>query len=59
MLFYTIGSGLGAIASTTMYASAGWPGVCLLGAGISLLALVFWGLTLRYMPGKIREPRHT
>jgi len=59
MLFYTIGSGLGAIASTTMYASAGWSGVCLLGAGISLLALVFWGLTLRYMPGKICEPRPT
>jgi len=56
MLFYTIGSGLGAIASTTMYASAGWLGVCLLGAGISLLALVFWGLTLQYMPGKTLEP---
>jgi predicted MFS family arabinose efflux permease len=50
MIFYTIGSGLGAIASTIMYANAGWTGVCLSGAGVSLLALVFWGLTLQYMP---------
>ncbi len=50
MLFYTIGSGLGAIASTAAYAAHGWPGVCLLGAGVSLLALVFWAVTLRYMP---------
>lgn len=50
MLFYSVGSGLGAIASTTAYAAAGWQGVCLLGAGVSLLALVFWGATLRYMP---------
>ena len=39
-----------------LFPSAGWLGVCLLGAGISLLALVFWGLTLRYMPGKTLEP---
>jgi predicted MFS family arabinose efflux permease len=56
MLFYTIGSGFGAIASTTMYARAGWLGVCLLGAGISLLASVFWGLTLRHMPDETSEP---
>ena len=28
MLFYAAGSGLGAIAATTVYAHAGWPGVC-------------------------------
>lgn len=50
MLFYSVGSGLGAIASTTAYAAAGWQGVCLLGAGMSLLALAFWGATLRHMP---------
>ncbi|MFP3561539.1 MFS transporter, partial [Paraburkholderia sp. SIMBA_049] len=32
MLFYSVGSGLGAIASTMMYAHAGWIGVCGLGA---------------------------
>ena len=35
MLFYAAGSGLGAIAATTVYAHAGWPGVCALGAGFS------------------------
>ncbi len=50
MFFYTVGSGLGAIASTGVYAAARWNGVCLLGAAVSLLALVFWGLTLRHMP---------
>lgn len=46
MLFYTVGSGAGAILSTSTYAAAGWSGVCLLGAIVSLLALLFWGLTL-------------
>lgn len=50
MLFYSVGSGAGSIASTTVYASSGWPGVCLLGAAISGIALVFWMLTLRRMP---------
>lgn len=46
MMFYAAGSGLGSIASTAVYAQAGWPGVCALGAGISLAALAFWALTL-------------
>jgi len=50
MLFYSVGSGLGAIASTAVYAASGWQGVCLLGAGMSGLALACWALTLRYMP---------
>jgi predicted MFS family arabinose efflux permease len=50
MLFYSIGSGLGALGSTEIYAILGWNGVCLLGAGISALALMFWGITLRHMP---------
>lgn len=47
MLFYSVGSGLGAIASTAVFAAAGWSGVCLLGAGVSLAALLFWAITLR------------
>ena len=39
MMFYAVGSGLGAIASTAVYARAGWSGVCVLGAGISLCLL--------------------
>jgi predicted MFS family arabinose efflux permease len=47
MIFYSIGSAAGAAASTTMYAAAGWRGVCALGAGISLVALVFSLITDR------------
>ncbi|GAA1685068.1 MFS transporter [Fodinicola feengrottensis] len=42
MVFYSIGSGLGAIASTTVYSLAGWGGVCILGAAFSAAALVVW-----------------
>ncbi|TPL75046.1 MFS transporter [Mesorhizobium sp. B2-3-15] len=47
MIFYSVGSALGSIASTMAYAAAGWSGVSLLGAGIGLTALLFWALTLR------------
>jgi len=47
MLFYAIGSGLGAISTTVTYAYAGWFGVCALGASVSLLALLFWWITCR------------
>lgn len=50
MLFYSAGSGLGALASTATYAAFGWSGVCLSGAAVSLLALVFWAVTRSYMP---------
>jgi predicted MFS family arabinose efflux permease len=49
MLFYAVGSGLGAIGTTAMYAHAGWQGVCLLGAAVSLFALLFWAATRRAM----------
>lgn len=48
MMFYAVGSGLGAIATTATYAHFGWQGVCLLGALTSLLALVFWAVTLTH-----------
>ena len=47
MLFYSTGIGLGALASTTVFASFGWRGVCLLGAAISASALLFWALTIK------------
>lgn len=50
MLFYAVGSGLGAISTTATYAYAGWFGVCALGASVSLLALVFWWMTRRIVP---------
>ncbi|WP_372989011.1 MFS transporter [Mycobacteroides salmoniphilum] len=42
MTFYSIGSAVGAIMSTWVYATHGWGGVCLLGASISLGALCYW-----------------
>ncbi|GAB3157087.1 MFS transporter [Micromonospora sonneratiae] len=45
MVFYSIGSGAGGIASTAVYARAGWGGVCALGAGISVLAFLLWAAT--------------
>ena len=47
MCFYSIGSALGAVAATRVYAGWQWPGVCLLGGAISLSALLFWWITLR------------
>ncbi|MCU1748855.1 MFS transporter [Pseudomonas sp. 6D_7.1_Bac1] len=47
MLFYSIGSALGSIGSTAIYAWAGWLGVCWLGAAINAVALVYWLLTLK------------
>lgn len=42
MLFYSVGSGLGALLSTQAYVLGGWSAVCLCGAAVSLLALVIW-----------------
>lgn len=50
MLFYAVGSGLGAIGTTVTYAHSGWQGVCLLGAAVSLLALLFWWATRQVVP---------
>ena len=55
MLFYAVGSGLGALASTALFAAHGWTGVCMLGAGVSLAALGFWAVTLRQMPGTVEQ----
>lgn len=45
MVFYSIGSASGSIASTMVYAWAGWLGVCGLGAAISMAALLFFAAT--------------
>ncbi|MFJ8512153.1 MFS transporter [Lysinibacillus xylanilyticus] len=47
MIFYSIGSAGGSIASTQMYAHFGWGGVCFLGASISTITLIFWVTTKR------------
>ncbi|WP_367888226.1 MFS transporter [Bacillus wiedmannii] len=47
MVFYSIGSAGGSIASTQIYAHFGWGGVSLLGASDSAFALLFWAMTRR------------
>jgi predicted MFS family arabinose efflux permease len=55
MVFYSIGSATGAIASTMVYAWAGWLGVCCLGAGISAVALLFWAVTRHLTPARLAD----
>ncbi|MFC3748334.1 MFS transporter [Paenibacillus sp. GCM10012306] len=47
MIFYSIGSASGSLASTYAYAHGGWNAVCLLGAAVSAAALLFWAVTRR------------
>jgi predicted MFS family arabinose efflux permease len=44
MIFYSLGSGIGSVSSTRMYAWSGWAGVCWLGAAVSGCALLVWGV---------------
>src|SRR5690606_20478976 len=53
MVCYSIGSAIGSITSTIVYAHAGWNGVCLLGGTLSALALMFWALTRHLTPETI------
>jgi predicted MFS family arabinose efflux permease len=53
MVFYSIGSACGSIASTMIYAQAGWIGVCVLGAIISATALLFWFTTMRRVAANV------
>ncbi|WP_339528411.1 MFS transporter [Pseudomonas mucidolens] len=46
MLCYSVGSALGSVGATMMYAWGGWIAVCSLGAAINLLALLYWLGTL-------------
>lgn len=54
MLFYAAGSGMGAMATTAIYARAGWNGVCVLGAATCGVALLFWLATRRFMPVQLQ-----
>ena len=52
MVFYSIGSALGAVTSTVVYACAGWTGVSALGAMLSAAALIVWAATHRVASAK-------
>lgn len=47
MIFYSFGSATGAVVSTWVYSWAGWFGVCILGALVSMIAVFFWACTLK------------
>ncbi|UQS24504.1 MFS transporter [Amycolatopsis thermalba] len=47
MVFYSLGSALGAAATTALFDAAGWSGPTLLGAAFALCALVTWALAER------------
>ncbi|MFV8798706.1 hypothetical protein ACNSO8_08755 [Yersinia sp. LJYL362] len=47
VLFYSIGSAIGAICTTWVFAHAGWSGVCILGAMTSAVAILFLHLAYR------------
>jgi predicted MFS family arabinose efflux permease len=49
MVFYSVGSAIGAIAATMTYAHAGWRGVSMLGATFSATGLLVWAVT-RHVP---------
>ncbi|MYZ18981.1 MFS transporter, partial [Streptomyces sp. SID337] len=51
MVFYSVGSALGAIAATSLYTVGGWGAVCGLGAGFSCVALALWAATRRSVDG--------
>ncbi|MFE6993460.1 hypothetical protein ACFVFN_35755, partial [Streptomyces pharetrae] len=53
MVFYSAGSGLGALGSSLAYASAGWPAVTALGASFSLAALLLWATACRTEPAAV------
>ncbi|MDP9862069.1 MULTISPECIES: MFS transporter [Streptosporangium] len=47
MVFYSLGSGLGAVTTTWAYDAAGWAAASVLGAGYATAALVIWALHRR------------
>lgn len=48
MVFYSLGSALGAAATTVVFTIDGWTGSSLLGAGFAVCALVVWAMNRRF-----------
>ncbi len=57
MTYYSIGTGGGAIAATSLYGLAGWGAVSALGAGLSTLALLVWAADLLRQRAHGRPPQ--
>ncbi|MUL49196.1 MFS transporter [Mycobacterium sp. CBMA293] len=50
MLFYSVGSGVGAVTTTAAYSAAGWTGSSILGAAFAVGALAVWAANRRVAP---------
>jgi predicted MFS family arabinose efflux permease len=57
MVYYSVGTGSGAIAATSLYGLAGWGAVSALGAGLSALALLVWSTDRLRQRGQGQPPR--
>jgi len=60
MIFYSLGSALGATATTTVFAGSGWTGSSILGAAFAACALVVWTSSRRVATGprlSLAEPQ--
>ncbi|MBO0655833.1 MFS transporter [Streptomyces triculaminicus] len=56
MVFYSLGSALGAAATTSLYTSHGWAGSSLLGAGFAACGLIVWATNRRLSTGGTHVP---
>lgn len=54
MVFYSLGSALGAAATNATYASGGWAGSSILGAGFAACALIVWAIDKRATPRRVQ-----
>jgi predicted MFS family arabinose efflux permease len=57
MIFYSLGSAVGAITTTTVFAGAGWTGSSILGAAFAVCALVVWASSRRLATSPRSLPR--
>ncbi|GLY74931.1 MFS transporter [Actinoallomurus iriomotensis] len=57
MVFYSLGSALGAAATTALFGAAGWLGPTVLGATLALCALVTWAVGARTVGRVARRNR--
>ncbi|MEQ5776875.1 MFS transporter [Thalassospira sp. NFXS8] len=56
MSCYFLGGAAGSALSATFYGIAGWSGVCMIGAAVSLVSFLFWAVTEFRMP--LKRMRH-
>ncbi|MGY2123803.1 MFS transporter [Nocardia gipuzkoensis] len=57
MVYYSLGSGGGAVAATALYSVAGWHAVCALGATLSISASAVWAVDrLRHRRTSVSDP---